>query len=301
MQIQDTFDKLLSSDAASRARTVREHLDVTAPEDWRTLSAVLAVLFRDRGIGTIAISGGQGSGKSTLAELLVAASKSLGRHAVCASLDDFYLSRMERRTLADRIHPLFATRGVPGTHDVALCHRTLAAARRPGVVLVPRFDKASDEPYPRTQWSRIHGPVELFILEGWCLGVGAQADGLLEKPVNSLEALEDPQGIWRGYVNDALAEGGGYSTLSGMFEFRIFLAVPDMAAVVRWRTRQEQTLPAPKRMEDGELERFIAHYERLTTWMLESAPPEADLTVKLAVNHTVTEVSLDSSYFLSRN
>ena len=116
MKIQDTIDALLSGDAGSRVLRVRADLDARAPEDWRTLAAVLAVLFRDREICSVAVAGGQGSGKSTLAELIVAASKSLGRHAVCASLDDFYLTQSERRTLAEQVHPLFATRGVPPLH-----------------------------------------------------------------------------------------------------------------------------------------------------------------------------------------
>ena len=120
MQIQDTIDALLSADSGNLARTVLDDLDAGAPEDWRALAAVLAVLFRDRGITAVAIAGGQGSGKSTLAKLLAAASELLGRRAICASLDDFYLTHSERRTLAQQIHPLFATRGVPGTHDVGL-------------------------------------------------------------------------------------------------------------------------------------------------------------------------------------
>ena len=47
------------------------------------------------------------------------------------SLDDLYLPKAERLRLARDVHPLLATRGVPGTHDVALgveCSR--ASARR---------------------------------------------------------------------------------------------------------------------------------------------------------------------------
>lgn len=294
MRIQDTIDALLSADAGSRACAVRDELDAQAPEDWRALAAVLAVLFQDREICSVAVSGGQGSGKSTLAELLVAASESLGRHAICASLDDFYLTRSERRRLAEKVHPLFATRGVPGTHDVVLCRRTLVAAQQLGTVMIPRFDKSMDDRYPRSQWHQVQGPVDLFVLEGWCLGAGAQPGDLLGKPANALEAQEDPQGIWRAYVNAALDGEADYSTLSAMFEFSVFLAVPDLASVVRWRMQQEQALPVAKRMGDVELRRFIAHYERVTTWMLETVPAKADLTVKLAEDHTVSELRIKS-------
>lgn len=293
MRFQDTIDELLSAEGASRARRVISDLDPEAPEDWRTFAATLAVLLQDKKFGSVAIAGGQGSGKSTLARLLVAASISLGRYAICASLDDFYLTRSERQSLAEKVHPLLATRGVPGTHDIGLCLNTFAAVRHPGTVLLPRFDKSSDERCPRSQWSKVDGPVDLFILEGWCLGADPQPDDRLETPANALEEDEDRAGVWRRFVNDTLVVGGGYHTLGSAFEFRVFLAVPDMAAVVRWRTQQEQSLPVSKRMAPGELSRFVAHYERLTTWMLESMPGKADLNVKLAADHTVAEIEVN--------
>ena len=103
------------------------------------------------------------------------------------------------------------------------------------------------------------------------------------------------QGVWRAFVNEALVHGGGYSELWAMFEFLVFLAVPDMAAIVRWRTQQERALPARRRMEGVELLRFIAHYERLTAWMLQSAPAKADLTVELGTDHSVREIGFKSS------
>jgi len=67
-----------------------------------------------------AIAGAQGSGKSTLAEQLVRAGTQRGFDVVALSLDDFYLPRRERRRLAREVHPLLATRGPPGTHDLKL-------------------------------------------------------------------------------------------------------------------------------------------------------------------------------------
>ena len=72
----------------------------------------------------IAISGAQGSGKSTL-------TTRAARDLSCAalSLDDVYLTRAERAALAARIHPLFAVRGPPGTHDLALLDTVLTRLR----------------------------------------------------------------------------------------------------------------------------------------------------------------------------
>ena len=80
--------------------------------------------------GLIGISGLQGSGKSTLAAQLVSAAERRGVAAITLSIDDFYLGRRARQHLARSVHPLLATRGVPGTHDVGLLLRTFAALPR---------------------------------------------------------------------------------------------------------------------------------------------------------------------------
>ena len=131
--------------------------------------------------------------------------------AVALSLDDLYLTRAERDDLARTIHPLFATRGPPGTHDVELGLATLAALDRGEPVALPRFDKAIDD---RVSTGPIHhAPPEcrLVIFEGWCVGAIAQGQAALSRPVNALERDEDPDAVWRGYVNDQL--GGPYHEL----------------------------------------------------------------------------------------
>ena len=37
--------------------------------------------------------------------------------------DDFYLTQAQRQDLAQQIHPLLKSRGVPGTHDVPLAKK----------------------------------------------------------------------------------------------------------------------------------------------------------------------------------
>src|SRR5690606_13368304 len=83
----------------------------------------------------VGVSGCQGSGKSTLAALLVLLARELlGLRAVNLSIDDFYLGHAERQVLARKVHPLLATRGVPGTHEVPLAMDTIAALRGTGEV-----------------------------------------------------------------------------------------------------------------------------------------------------------------------
>ena len=75
----------------------------------------------NQGLKFFGIQGSQGSGKSTCASFLKLILESeYGLKVVVSSIDDFYLTREERQHLANDVHPLFLTRGVPGTHDIQL-------------------------------------------------------------------------------------------------------------------------------------------------------------------------------------
>ena len=76
----------------------------------------------------IGINGSQGSGKSTLADYLCTMlNERYQLRCVSLSLDDFYLTKLERQQLASQVHPLLETRGVPGTHDIPLALETIAS------------------------------------------------------------------------------------------------------------------------------------------------------------------------------
>ena len=95
-------------------------------EKWfKPLAASLVAYQRDRSSAVlVAMNGSQGSGKSTLSNYLVAALKNEYQlNAVALSLDDFYYTHAKRKKLSETIHPLFATRGVPGTHDISLLNK----------------------------------------------------------------------------------------------------------------------------------------------------------------------------------
>ena len=62
----------------------------------------------------VGINGCQGSGKSTLTHFIAEYLRAEYQlNVVVMSLDDFYLTREKRNELANDIHPLLATRGVP--------------------------------------------------------------------------------------------------------------------------------------------------------------------------------------------
>ena len=95
--------------------------------------------------------------------------------------------------------------------------------------------------------------------------------------------------IWRTTVNEALAQS--YPALWARLDTLLYLKVPDMAAVIRWRTEQEQAHPPERRMTAAEIERFVAHYERLTRWMAESLADQADLVGFLDDKHGLADLS----------
>ncbi len=194
----------------------------------------------------LGVTGAQGSGKSTLREFVaVLLRQCYGYRVADFSIDDLYLTQAERHQLAASIHPLLKTRGAPGTHDIELVLSLidqLSTATPKTVTRIPSFDKALDDRRPERDWPTFEGAADIIILEGWCLGAKPQAESDLTRPVNDLEAAEDPDGTWRRYVNAQLAEV--YSRLFARLNRLIMLKVPNMESVYRWRGVQEMKLAA---------------------------------------------------------
>lgn len=254
----------------------------------------------------VGVNGCQGSGKSTLCDYLATRlAAHYGCNTVALSLDDFYLTREARRSLAAKVHPLFATRGVPGTHDMPLLRHTLKALQGAGnscsgSVAIPRFDKGADDRFPAAQWDRVSGPVDIILLEGWCLG--ARPVSVIEPPLNALEATEDPGGSWRRRINAVLA--ADFLPLYRQIDLWVMLCAPDIDCVYRWRLEQEQKLALTRSgsgegggsggiMSEPQLARFIQHYERLTRHCLATLPARVDILYQLDGSRAVGSVAGD--------
>ena len=227
----------------------------------------------------VAVNGSQGSGKTTACDYLRAElEENHALRVVSLSLDDFYLTRAQRESLAVTVHPLLATRGVPGTHDMNLLQATLTTllASDAASVEVPRFDKARDDRRPQSDWDVISDGVDVVLLEGWCLGARAQTAEQLAQPVNALEAQEDPQGTWRQYVNEALDRD--FQPLYKLVDQWVMLAAPSFDCVYRWRLEQEQKLAQHSQgdaiMSAAQVARFIQFYQRLTQHCLQQLPSQ---------------------------
>jgi D-glycerate 3-kinase len=240
----------------------------------------------------VGICGAQGSGKSTMALALREILREVHGLAVAIfSLDDLYLSGRDRALLAEQVHPLLRTRGVPGTHDVALgiaLIDQLTTAGPDQTTYIPAFDKAADEPVGAQFWKAFHGRADIVIFEGWCVGAKPQDEIALADPINALELRSDRQGIWRRYVNAQLA--GPYQALFGKIDTLVMIEAPGFEQVFAWRQLQERKLAEKMRaapgsaaqsriMSDAELVAFIMHYERLTRHILAEMPNRADILV----------------------
>jgi D-glycerate 3-kinase len=220
-------------------------------------------LLPDRPV-LIGVSGAQGSGKTTACQLLEAANRP--RYANF-SIDDVYLDAGQRAELAARTHPLFVTRGPPGTHDIALARETIAALMRaaPGSETpIPRFDKIADKMKPRRDWPVFRGRPEAILIDAWCLGALPVEPS---PPLNAVEA-EDANGQWRAIQNEFLRTS--YAAWFAEFDAIVYLRAPNWDIVRRWRGQQEVTLRGCALTADEEawIDRFIQHYERITRSMI---------------------------------
>lgn len=265
----------------------------------------------------LGVQGCQGSGKSTLSDflkLLVNTRHSL--NAAVLSIDDFYLTKNERIALASRVHPLLSTRGVPGTHDTQLAIDTIRALQNlksSQQHLIPRFNKAIDDRAPESDWDEVSGPVDIIILEGWCVGLDAQSATELSSHTNELEELEDATRIWRTYVNDCLAKE--YQELFSLIEYLVMLAPPSFKCVFDWRLLQEEKLKEKLKMQISDcsnnspnnsankgimnpeqIKRFISHYQRLTEHALLTLPAKSDWLLRLGDDHCITSLEKKSAH-----
>jgi len=147
---------------------------------------------------------------------------------------------------------------------------------------LPRFDKATDD--RAVNVTPVDTPVDVILLEGWCVGAVPQPAADLRVSVNRLEAEEDPDGVWRREVNRRLATD--YAELFARVDLLVMLKVSDFAAVRANRLLQERKLAANRPnggaiMDEARLDRFLMHYERLTRWMLDEMPQRADVLIEI--------------------
>ena len=138
---------------------------------------IYSIYSKDFKTKIIGLSGGQGAGKSTITGILkLILKKKYGLNICVFSIDDFYKTKNERLRMSKKEHPLFITRGVPGTHDIVLLNQTIRKLKQKKfrTVLIPKFDKSKDDRLRKNKWQKIKIKPDIIIFEGWCVGTTHQ-------------------------------------------------------------------------------------------------------------------------------
>lgn len=252
----------------------------------------------------LGINGAQGTGKSTAARILkILLEHGFGKRVCAISIDDLYLTREDRQELANSVHPLLLTRGVPGTHDVDLGLRILQSLQKAGSgteTAIRRFDKSRDQPFPADDHEIFIGRPDFILFEGWCIGAVPEPLSALNTPVNELERREDGDAGWRRYVNRRLLD---YQPLFEKIDILAMLKAPSFDKVYEWRALQEKELESrlsaaelrnSRVMNREQLNRFLMHYERLTRWMLAEMPSRADFVFELNGEHAIEGITINT-------
>ena len=248
----------------------------------------------------LGFSGGQGSGKTTVAKILkIILKKFFKRKIHVSSIDDFYKTLKDRNKMSYTTHPLFKTRGVPGTHDINLVKKFFYFIKKKKFekTKLPKFDKSIDDRLKKKYWYNIKERPEIVILEGWCVGAKPQSNSLIKKPINILEKYEDKNLIWRKHINERLKRE--YKKLFEMIDCYIFMKIPNFHMVFKWRLLQENKLRKKSRfkkqiMPYNKIKRFIMFYQRITLQMIKDLSKSASIVMLLNENHEIKKVLFKS-------
>jgi len=244
----------------------------------------------------LGLSGGQGSGKTTVAGILkIILKKFFKREIHVSSIDDFYKTLKDRNHMSYKIHNLFKTRGVPGTHDINLLKNFFYNLKKINLKKFksPKFDKSTDDRFKKRYWNNIKKKPEIVILEGWCIGARPQSNALIKKPINILEKHEDKNFIWRTYVNERLKKE--YKNLFVKIDHFIFIKIPNFKMVFKWRLLQEKKLRKKsysnkKIMNYKEIKRFIMFYQRITLQMIKDLSKSASVVMFMKKDHEIKKI-----------
>jgi D-glycerate 3-kinase len=250
----------------------------------------LKILFKLKSKNKIMIAGSQGSGKSSLSKLIkLYLEKFYDKSVIIISMDDFYLSKKQRTQLSKNIHPLFLTRGVPGTHDLGLMNKKIKQIlNKEFPIYLPIFDKVSDT---RKRTYKKVLKADVIIFEGWCAGAQPVNQNYLQKNFNNLEKNKDKNFIWRNSYNKYLNE---YQKIFSKFNYIIYFQFNHWNHVVNWKYKQELELRDKKKdlALKKYLKEFVQYYEKVSKWMHLKVPKYCNILIKLDAHQKIKSINL---------
>ncbi len=243
----------------------------------------------------VGLAGGQGTGKTTLSSLIkIILMKYFNLKVFRISIDDFYKTRKERINLSERIHPMFLTRGVPGTHDINMMLNFFKKVKNKKFkrLKLPTFDKSVDDRSVKKYWYDLKSKPDVIIFEGWCVGAKPEKNNTLTKTINIMEKNKDKKKIWRKYVNHQLKTK--YKKLFSQLNFLIYLKAKNFSLLQKWRLKQERKLLANSKktskhkiMNKEDVLIFMQTYQRITQNMFKNMPQYASIIINLNSNHQI--------------
>ncbi|MEM8829421.1 MAG: glycerate kinase [Cyanobacteria bacterium P01_G01_bin.19] len=233
------------------------------------------------------ILGGQGTGKSTLCIILKLILNYLGFSVANLSIDDLYLTHVERQELRQQ-DPRLIWRGPPGTHDIALGLKVIeecSAADGEHDILLPRFDKSAyNGSGDRANFEPVRKP-DILLFEGWFVGVKSIAEECFD---NCPHPIVEPKDIQFAKDNNKRLEA--YVSLWDKLDKLIILYPEDYRLSQQWRKDAERKAIAKGKagMSDQEIDRFVEYF-----W--QALHPELFIKPLLKSADLVVEIKSDRS------
>uniref|UniRef100_A0A7S2ZZW7 Phosphoribulokinase/uridine kinase domain-containing protein n=3 Tax=Rhodosorus marinus TaxID=101924 RepID=A0A7S2ZZW7_9RHOD len=244
--------KLLNRELGRDATVDRVHKLYLPVFFWLKKQIREAKATRD-GTMIVGLSCPQGGGKTTITNFLVKMFAAEGITCAIASTDDFYLTYDKQRELAETYasNPLLEFRGNPGTMDVDLMCNTVSALAHCGPgdeINIPRYNKSAykgrGDRVPEEDWPTVKGPVDLVILEGWCMG---------------FQPVENPSTSDIAEVNEFLKD---FAKVYDLLDVMLVVEIADPEYVYDWRKQAEDTMKAKGKagMTSAQLKDFVDRF-----------------------------------------
>ncbi|EGZ28732.1 hypothetical protein PHYSODRAFT_552435 [Phytophthora sojae] len=262
-QLRQHIEALIRRDAVKRSlavdeRALRRRVDDYYLPMFRWTTEVVEAAQKKQGDAKrcvcIGLSCPQGGGKTTASMYMQEALALMGKKCAVMSLDDVYWKYEQQVALAKANpgNPLLQYRGNPGTMDVPflmdLVHECKTSTEE---IALPRYDKSQHngrgDRAPLSEWDRQEGPLDVLLIEGWCMGFQAIDD-------SSSELSEHMKAVNK----ELLKFDKFYEELDGL----VVIKIDNLDWVYQWREQPEQLLREAKKpaMTPYEVRDFVDRF-----------------------------------------